>query len=539
MRRLSIKTNLRIFLSVGLAAWVTLAACDFHVLQDPQTLVWHLGAEPDTLNPLTSTDAYASRIDGLIYDTLIERDNKTLEWKPKMADHWEVSPDKRQFTFHLREGVKWHDGQPVTADDIVYSFERIMDPKVDAPHLRVYYQDIEKAEKVDDRTVRFTYKRPYFLALEFTGTIPIVPKHLFDNGEDFNSHSQNRAPIGNGPYRFVRWDTGKKILLERNEDYWGKEIGRMPEIKKLDFEVIAEDTVALQILKKRGLDFAGLRPIQWVRQTDSKKFNDHFQKYQFFSPGYSFIGWNMRRPYFSDARVRRAMTMLVNREAILKKLNFGLGEIVTGPFYFQSPDYNHDVKPLPYDVEGAKKLLQEAGWEDHDGDGILDKDGKPFRFEFLIPSGRRFAERLANIMKEDLKKVGIDMTIRQLEWALFVKNLDDRKFDAVTLGWVFGVEQDPYQVWHSSQAEKGSNFVGFKNEEADRIIVEGRQEFDRNKRAAMYRQLHKIIDEIQPYTFLYTSPYLVAVDKRFTNINIYPGGMDPIEWKVDRVTIGD
>lgn len=507
-------------------------ACHYQIPKDPHVLVWHLGAEPDTLNPLISTDAYASRIQGFLYDTLIERDNLTLEWKPKMADRWEISPDRRQFTFHLREGIRWHDGIPVTIEDILYSYQRIMAPQVDAPHLRVYYQEIEKVEKIDDRTVRFTYKRPYFLALEFCGTISIIPKHLYDNGEEFNSHSQGRRPIGNGPYRFVRWETGKKIVIERNEDYWGKSIGRTPDIRGISFEVVSEDTVALQILKKGGLDFAGLRPIQWVRQTDSQKFNEHFKKYEFYTPGYSFIAWNMRRPYFSDKRVRHAMTMLVNRENILKKLNFGLGEIVTGPFYAKSQDYNPEIKPIPYNPGEARGLLKEAGWEDHDGDGILDKNGVPFRFEFLIASGRRFAERLASILKEDLKKAGIEMEIRQLEWALFVKNLDDRKFDAVTLGWVFGVEQDPYQVWHSSQAEKGSNFVGFKNSEADRIIEEGRQEFDRKSRAALYQKLHTIIDDVQPYTFLYTSPYLVALDRRFGNVNVYPGGMDPLEWKI-------
>jgi peptide/nickel transport system substrate-binding protein len=512
------------------------AACSYQAPKDPETLVWHLGAEPDTLNPLTSTDAYASRIQGFLYDSLIERDNQTLEWKPKMAERWEISPDRRHFTFYLRDGIRWQDGRPVTVEDILYSFERIMDPKVDAPHLRVYYQDIEKVEKVDERTVRFTYKRPYFMAFEFCGGIPIIPRHLFDNGEDFNRHLQGRAPVGNGPYRFVSWETGQKIVIERNEDYWGKAIGKMPDIKRISFEVIAEDTVALQILKKGGLDFAGLRPIQWVRQTDSERFNRRFAKYEFYTPGYSFIAWNMRRPYFSDRRVRRAMTMLVNREAILQKLNFGLGRIVTGPFYIESKDYNREIRPIPYDPEGAKKLLKEAGWEDRDGDGILDREGQPFRFQFLISSGRRFAERLATILKEDLKTVGIEMEIRQLEWALFTKQLEDRTFDAVTLGWVFGLEQDPYQVWHSSQTERGSNFVGFADDEADRIILEGRKEFDRERRARLYRKFHAIVDEEQPYTFLFSNPYLVALHRRFENVKVYPAGMDPIEWKVARIT---
>ncbi len=226
------------------------------------------------------------------------------------------------------------------------------------------------------------------------------------------------------------------------------------------------------------------------------------------------------------------MTRLVNREEILRKLNFGLGRIVTGPFYRESKDYNLEVSPIPYDPEEAKRLLDEAGWRDHDGDGLLDREGVPFRFEFLIPAGRRFAERLASILKEDLKKVGIDMEIRRLEWALFIKNLDDRKFDAVTLGWVFGFEQDPYQVWHSSQSKRGSNFVGFESSEADRLISEGRKEFDRQRRAGLYQRLHTLIDEAQPYTFLYSSPYLVALDRRFNHVKVYPIGMDPLEWRV-------
>ncbi len=498
-------------------------------------MLWHLGAEPDTLNPIISTDAYASRIASFLYDGLIERDNQTLGWKPKMAERWEISSDGLKFTFHLRPGLFWHDGHPVTVDDILYSFGRIMDAQVDAPHLRVYYQDIKKVEKIDERTVRFTYARPYFMALEFCGSIPIIPKHLFEAGGDFNVHPQGRAPIGNGPYRFVTWETGKRIVLERNESYWGKR----PAIRRLDFQVIAEDTVALQLLKKGELDYAGLRPIQWVRQTNSEKFNQDFAKYQFYSPSYSFISWNMRRPYFTDRRVRRALTMLINRQEMLDKLQFGLGRIVTGPFYVESQAYNHDVPVIPYDPVQARQLLKEAGWEDHDGDGILDKDGVPFKFEFLIPSGRRSAEQVATILKENLRGQGIDMSIRQLEWALFIKNLDDRKFDAVTLGWVFGFDQDPYQVWHSSQVKQGSNFGGFSDPEADRIIEAARVEFDDAKRNQLYRRFHQLVDEIQPYSFLYSTPSLVALHRRFENVQVYPGGMDPLEWRVRGELSGD
>ncbi|MDO8462406.1 MAG: ABC transporter substrate-binding protein, partial [Deltaproteobacteria bacterium] len=341
-------------------------------------------------------------------------------------------------------------------------------------------------------------------------------------------HPLNRSPIGTGPYRFHSWKTNESIRIIRNEEYWGTK----PEIREIAFEVIAEDTVALQVLKKGGLDFAGLRPIQWVKQTGSRHFNEQFQKMKYSTPGYSFIGWNNKSPYFADKRVRKAMTFLVNRKELMEKVNFGLGEITTGPFYTDSPDYDRSIIPIPYDPAEAKRLLAEAGWKDTDGDGLLDRDGRPFRFEFLIPSGRRFAELLSTILKEDLSKMGIDVKIRKLEWAVFVKTLDERKFDAVTLGWVFGFDQDPYQVWHSSQAEKGSNFVGFRDKEADHLIEMGRREFDRGKRAHLYQEFHKLIDEEQPYSFLFANASLLALDRRFENVTVYPTGVDPLEWRL-------
>src|SRR4030095_16070326 len=188
-------------------ALLLLSACDVQVPKNPRWLVWHWGADPDTLNPITATDAYESRINGFIHETMIERDNETLEWKPKLAKSWDISADKLSFTFHLRDDVKWHDGKPFTADDVIYSYERIKDPKVLAPDLRNYYQDVKKVEKLDDHTVRFVWSEPYFKAFEFSGALPIVAKHLFDDGQDFNKHPMGRHPVGTGPYRFVTWDT--------------------------------------------------------------------------------------------------------------------------------------------------------------------------------------------------------------------------------------------------------------------------------------------------------------------------------------------
>ncbi len=491
-------------------------------------LIYHIGAEPGTLNPIVATDAYESVINGgNIYETLIERDNATLELKPLLAESWEISEDKLTYTFKIRQGIKWHDGAPFTSADVVFSYKTIMDPKVDAPQLRSYYQEIRDVEAIDDYTVKFTYARPYFLALEFCGGMPIVPKHIFEKG-DFNTNPAGRKPVGTGPFKFVKWTTGREVVLEKNPDYWGEK----PHLNRIVFRIITDSSVALQVLKRQELDVASLTPIQWEKQTNSPDFEKHFDKFSYFTPNYSYIGWNSKRPFFADKRVRTALTHLVNRELILDKVMYGLGAIVTNPFYINSPEYDKSIEPIPYDPAAARKLLEEAGWVDHDNDGIRDKDGVKFSFEFLIPGGSETGEKIATILKEELDGIGIDMTIRKTEWAVFTTRLNERNFDAVTLAWSMGIESDPYQIWSSTQAEAGSNFIGFKNAETDKLIEEARKEFDRDKRIELYRQFSEIIHEEQPYTFLFCRKATVAVNKRFENVTVYPLGIEPTEWYV-------
>ncbi len=491
-------------------------------------LIYHIGAEPATLNPITATDVYESMINGgNIYETLVKRDNSTLDIVPLIAESWKISDDKLTYTFYIRHGIKWQDGVPFTAHDVVFSYSKIMDPEVDAPHLKNYYKDIKSVEAIDDLTVKFTYSRPYFLALEFCGQMPIVPKHIFDKG-DFNTNEAGRHPIGTGPYRFVSWKTGREIALQKDEDYWGEK----PHLDRIVFRIINDPTVAFQVLKREELDLMALTPIQWSRQSGSENFKRKFDKLSYFTPNYSFIGWNTKRPYFSDRRVRIAMTHLVNRELILEKILFDLGRIITDPFYINSPEYDNTIEPYSYDPVRARELLDEAGWVDHDGDGIRDNGGVKFEFEFLIPAGSETSDKISTILKEELDKVGIIMNIRNTEWAIFTTRLNERKFDAVTLGWSMGVETDPYQIWHSSQIERGSNFVGFANKEADRLIDHARTEFDRDKRIALYRKFSEIVHEEQPYTFLFCRESTVALNKRFKGVVVYPLGLDPREWFV-------
>ena len=493
------------------------------------TLIREIGAEPATLNPVTATDVYEGIVNGGIHETLSRRNNRTLEFEPLLARSWEISKDRLSYTFHLRKDVKWHDGTPFTADDVVFSYNAIKDPAVAAAHLQSYYKDVKSYVKIDSHTVRCEYSKPYFLAFEFCSGIPVVAKHVFEKG-DFNSNPAGRKPVGTGPYVFERWETGREIAVRRNPDYWGEP----PRLERIIYSVILDPTVKLQLMRKQELDFASLLPLQWSKQTCDASFAKKFRKAAYTVPGYSYIGWNSKKPWFSDKRVRRAMTHLVDRETILAKILLGLGETVTTTFFVNSPEYPDGVEPYPYDPKKARALLDEAGWKDTNGDGVRDRDGVEFRFEFLLPSGSQTGEKISTILKEELSRSGIEMIIRKIEWAVFIQNINERRFDAVTLGWSLGVETDPYQLWHSSQAEEGSNFVGFENPRADALIESAREEFSREKRVKMYREFSRILREEQPYTFLFARKSTVAVHRRFRNVMLYPLGFDTLEWSVPK-----
>lgn len=531
-------------------------------------LVSHSLSDPEQLNPLTSNDASSSEILGYIFESMLSRDPRTLELKPALATaRPEISPDRLIYTFTLRRDVHFQDGRPFTADDVLFSVKALKCPFVNAPFLRVYFNSVVDVEKIDDYTIRFITKEQYFLNESQLGSITILPRHFYDPenllanisvrqlsgdpaklpesakrfGEAFNKN-YSRNPLGSGPYKFSEWKTGRELELRRDPKYWGngKEGIDQPHIDVIKYRIVNNLDAALTTLKSGGLDEMGLTPIQHIRGTSSERFNNEFQKFEYFAPSYSYIGWNHLHPIFRDKRVRQAMTYLTNRQQMVKTILFGLGTVVDSPIYFFRPEYDKTLFSHPYDPAKAQELLKEAGWEDTDGDGILDKeiDGQriPLRFELKINSGNTTRKSVALIFQDEVKKRGIEVTVRELDWTIFLADVQNRQFDAVILGWAMpSSEPDAFQVWHSSQAvKKGSNHISYKNPKVDKILETYRREFDEAKRIELYREFQQLLNEDQPYTFLFAGKSASVVNRRFRNVQVYPSGLRAIEWWVPR-----
>jgi peptide/nickel transport system substrate-binding protein len=495
--------------------------------QTPVTGDWvieRIGNDPDTLNPITGQDAQGEMIRYPdIFESLLFLDNYTLQLKPLVAESYEISPDKLIYTFHLRHDVKWQDGKPLTAEDVKFSYDKVMDPKVDAADKRSYFDTVKSCEVLDPYTIRFTTTQPYFKTLEVLGTLPIVPKHILEKGEpDFNKHPFGRDPVGSGPYKFVRWDTGSQIVLERDPNYWGGP-GHYP--NRLVYQVIQEPYATAQLLKKGEIDVVdGMSPIQWERELAGTRSASRLNEIVYPYPAYSYLGFNMRKPIFADVRVRHAIDLLIPRDKILAQIFLNKYATTTSGYDPPtSPNYNHDVAPTPYDPTLAMQLLNEAGWKNDHGDGLLYKDGKPFSFGLLYPSGNPNSGKVVELIQESLGQAGIKIVLERLEFTQLFARAGEWDFDAMMGGWALDVNSDPAQLWAGSEAviKKSSNFVGYNNPEANKLITEGKLEYDPAKRAAIYRELQKVIYNDYPVCFLFNPKVILLVSKRFQNVKIF------------------
>lgn len=483
-----------------------------------------------TFIPILATDSSSSDICGMVFNGLVKYD-KNIRIVGDLAESWEISADGLTIAFHLRKNVRWHDGEPFTAKDVKFTYEKLVDPKVKTPYSGDF-ERIKSFEIIDDHAFRVTYKEPFSPALSSWG-MWIMPSHLLEK-EDLNKTAFARHPVGTGPYKFKSWNTGEKIELVYNPDYFE---GR-PYINRYIYRIIPDEATIFLELQTNGVDLTSLTPLQYTRQTDNNFFKANYQKFRYPGFGYTYMGYNLSDPKFQDIRVRQAINCAVDKQRIVDTVFFGLAKVTTGPFMLDSWAYNHDVKPAGYDPLKARELLREAGWKDDDWDGWLEKDGSHFEFTLMINQGNNERLKAAEIIQGCLKDVGIKMKIRVLEWSTLISEfINKRRFEAVLMGWFLTRDPDNFDIWHSSKTREGEfNFVGYKNAEVDRLLEDGRRTFDQDKRTKIYHRIHELIYQEQPYLFLYSSEVLPIVSKRFRNVEASPIGIgyNFIKWYVPK-----
>ncbi|HQJ30061.1 MAG TPA: peptide-binding protein [Syntrophales bacterium] len=486
--------------------------------------------DASNLIPLLSSDSTSHQIAGLVYNGLVKYD-RNLKIVGDLAESWEISPDGLNIVFHLRKGVKWHDGHPFTAQDVQFTYQVTIDPKTPTAYAGDFLK-VKKLTVLDDHTVRVSYDKPFAPAL-MSWSSPVLPRHLLA-GQDIISSPLSRHPVGTGPYRFREWVAGQKIVLAANPDYFE---GR-PYIDGYIMRIIPDTATMFLELRAGGIDQMGLTPLQYTRQTENNLFRKQYRKYRYLSFSYVYMGYNLKNPLFADRRVRQAIAYAVDKEEMIRGVLLGLGQPATGPYKPGTWAYNGRVRTYPYDPGRAKALLAEAGWRDSDGDGILDRDGKPFTFEIITNQGNEVRAKCAEIIQKQLADVGIKVKIRILEWAAFVNDfINKRRFEATILGWSIPQDPDIYDVWHSSKTGPDElNFISYKNDEVDRLIEKGRGVFDRKERKKCYDRIQEILAEEQPYLFLYVPDALPMISARFRGIDPAPQGITHnfIKWYVPK-----
>jgi peptide/nickel transport system substrate-binding protein len=475
------------------------------------------------LIPNITSDGASHDVGSMIYDGLVKTD-KDLNYVGAMAESWEFSKDCLQLTWKLRRDVKWHDGRPFTADDVMFTYQTMINPRTPTAYKEDFLA-VKHAEVVDPYTFRVTYDRPLAKAVQSWG-MWMLPKHLLEKyvGDGKLKESpENSRPIGTGPYRFQDWKSGEKVVIVANPDYYE---GR-PYLGRVVYRVIPSQGTIFLELKARGVDLASLTAIQYTRQTEYPAFRKAYRKYRYPSSAYTYFGFNQKDPRFADRRVRQAFAHAIDKQELIEGVLMGLAREATGPIRPGTWAYTDQVARYPYSPEKAKALLAEAGWKDN-GDGVLrDRDGKPFSFTIRTNQGNEERKKVAEIIQQRLGAIGVQAEIQVIEWASFIKEfIKKKRFEAVVLGWGVGTDPDQYPVWHSSQTGPDQlNQISYANPEVDRLLEEGRAACSQHERIKYYHRFQEVLAEDQPIVFLYFRDALPVVASRVQGVQPGPSGI--------------
>ncbi len=492
------------------------------------TLIVGVTDEPSTLNPLllSLTATTGQEIAKKLFLSL-HRLNDKMEIVPDLAEHWVFSEDFSHVTYYLRRNVKWSDGTPVTAADVVFTFQKMRDPKTGYPNAHAL-DLIDRVVSLDKHAVRFYFKQVYADELLDSG-IPVLPKHVLEKEPDLAKAAFSTRPVTDGPFRLALYLPGDRIELSANPEFYG---GR-PYFDKVVFKFYSDQSGLLSDLQAGKVDFAPELPATEFATLQGDKSLTLVE-----SPptSYTYIAWNLQSPIFSDPEVRKALTLAINREALVKDILAGKGQVVSGPIPSSSWAYNTEVKPLPYDPGKAKELLTKQGWavkeiqkpRERTKDTLLVKGARPLEFSLMTSQGNRVRQAIAEQVRKDLAPLRIRVHVEVVDAATFAQRVLDKKYDAMILGWSAGLKVDPSPVWHtpSEDGQQGRyNFVGYSNPRADTLMDEAMAKFDRRRAKTLWQKFQALVVEDNPITFLYAPMKLSAVYAKVQGVKPSPEGL--------------
>jgi peptide/nickel transport system substrate-binding protein len=497
---------------------------------DGGTLRRRLIGEPATLNTVLQSTFPEQQVLQYLSRNLLDFDSG-MNLVPGLAESYTVSPDGRELRFVIRPEAVWEDGAPVTAADAVFTIRSITDPSIPSPVFKSLFEELESVKALDRRTFLVRFRRPYAeRAMSFV--LPLLPERRFA-GTEFLKASENRAPVSNGPYRMVAWKAQESIELERNPQYFGPR----GHFDRVVFRIVPEEPVAYHALVEGDLDETRIDTSLRQRALSDPAARACCRLVEYYDLDYNYIALNNRSPFFSDARVRRAVTMLLDRVSIVRSLFQGSARVISGPWAPDSPAYDRTVEPLSFDPAGAARLLEEAGWRDSNGDGTRDREGKEFEFELLVSAGATIGRQIDETLAGQLARAGVLARVRPMEWAAFIERIDTGSFEAASLAWsASDPSPDPYPYWHSSQwPPRGLNSGFYKSVEADRLMEQARVELDRVRRLAIYHRLHRLLRDDAPAVFVVNASQKYLFSRRVRGLVASPIGLfgiwpGPLGW---------
>jgi len=479
-----------------------------------------LPKSPASMSLIGKTDSNSEIVAIQLTDSLVQYD-AALALQPMLAESWEVSDDRLTWTFHLRRGVRWHDGESVTADDVVFSVNKVREPLTENRAWAPLLANLISVTAVDEQTIRAVYSEAGPEMLE-GWRVPLLPEHIAAGDEDLFTGEYARHPIGCGAFKLISFERDREIVLAANDDYWN---GR-PAIDRLILRIYADQRTAYQALLRGELDVMHMTSNLWQQVQSAEEF-ERFDSFVLNRLSVWHIGWNASgsNPFFDDARVRRALLMALDREAFAEKVALGLALPGVTTFHPQTVWADPELRAWPYDPQAAAELLEQAGWIDSDGDGVRDRDGVPF--EFTLTYGRStqtVTDHMAAWQQQAWAEIGVTAEIERIEYQTFRERRKNLQFEAAAGTFNFTPSPDQFDLYHSSARNGGYNFWGLADDEIDSLLEESRSSFDTPTRQELYRRLQARLHELQPVSVLFYFATPVIHDKRLLGLTSSPLG---------------